>query len=559
MGYVVLWILVLATAFLFLATFTSLTARSEKKIIRQFLPRLVFILVALFFVAATVLTGLFYYSFKIRPLWPFYFCLTLALAFIIGSYWAMQKGLPKSRPGPPAVSWPRAALAGSFVIVLCLCLVTFHQLAQDSRMDMATIRTDAVGLALQVWPARLPKELNGAEFYDQASLALTGTGFFYHTGTKAKSTREKPGWLAEGNYHLTPGFDPSSPDIKKAIDDNQVALRLIDKGASCPGFYFEPNTESLPSTNLPFFSSLRDLAWLKKIEAMSKAQNGNLEGALADLAVIERMTDQLMGVPMIISVMLADTINRAGYDGLEYILAHYEGPPAGALPLYTTGRTPAKPCLRQAMDFEKAIWMDSLYQLERHPESADMDLGFGVVAELWKVFYLPDELATLQWIYEMQAKAAGQPYPEATKTYNEIEQRLETEPQGLIARLYTISTFFYNVRVEMLEARRRLAALALAAFNYQQDNGRYPDSLEDLVPKYINTIPIDPFDLKPLKMKPLDDGLDLYSTGIGPEAKPWSIKGPIHFYLGAKAYQEYRVKPFQEEQAKKRSSRRKRK
>jgi hypothetical protein len=545
MGYVIFWFLLLATALLFLATFTASAARSEKRVVKQFLPRLVFILILLLFLAASFLTGVIYYVYKISPLWPFYFFLTLTIAFILVGYWAMQRGLSKSRPGPPAASWSRGALAGFFGIVLCLCLITFYQLAQDARIETTDIRTSAVGLALRVWPAPLPTDLNGAEFYHQASLALMDDDFYYYPGFRPKP-KKVPKGLKVRSYFLSADFDPNSADIQKTLEDNRITMELIDKGASCPGIYHKLDTESLPQRRFYNYYVLKKLVMLKQLEAISKAHNGDMKGAMADLAVIERVTDQILSVPLIRSVISSETINRFGYNALEYILAHYEGNTAEALPLITTGRTPAMPCLARALEMETSIWLEALYQIERHPE--DEMGGFWMVSGLWKIFYLHDELNTLLFVRDMQAKAASQPYPEAVRTYLETERRLADEPQGMIARIYTVSPVNYSERVEPLEARRRLAALAIAAFNYKQDNGRYPGSLEDLVPKYIDAVPIDPFDLKPLKMKALDDGLDLYSVGPNPEyAYSRLVKGPIHFYLGAKAYQEYRAKPYQEE------------
>lgn len=58
-------------------------------------------------------------------------------------------------------------------------------------------------------------------------------------------------------------------------------------------------------------------------------------------------------------------------------------------------------------------------------------------------------------------------------------------------------------------------------------------------------IPTDPFDGKPLRMKVVPGGLDLYSVGPGPKERF------IHFYLGQEAYKENRIKPAREERKRK--------
>jgi len=68
-----------------------------------------------------------------------------------------------------------------------------------------------------------------------------------------------------------------------------------------------------------------------------------------------------------------------------------------------------------------------------------------------------------------------------------------------------------NDRTEQTQANLQVA-LALAA--HRADTGRYPAKLEELVPKYITTIPGDLFSGKPLVYRPTEAGYLLYSVGV---------------------------------------------
>jgi hypothetical protein len=57
------------------------------------------------------------------------------------------------------------------------------------------------------------------------------------------------------------------------------------------------------------------------------------------------------------------------------------------------------------------------------------------------------------------------------------------------------------------------AAAALAAERFRLATGLWPESLDELVPKYLNEVPVDPFTGKPLRFKRLADGLVIYSVG----------------------------------------------
>lgn len=59
----------------------------------------------------------------------------------------------------------------------------------------------------------------------------------------------------------------------------------------------------------------------------------------------------------------------------------------------------------------------------------------------------------------------------------------------------------------------RCAAAALAAERFRLDNGRWPESLSDLVPTYLATISPDPYDGQPLRFRRVSDGIIIYTVG----------------------------------------------
>jgi hypothetical protein len=66
----------------------------------------------------------------------------------------------------------------------------------------------------------------------------------------------------------------------------------------------------------------------------------------------------------------------------------------------------------------------------------------------------------------------------------------------------------------MTEAVRDLAMSAIGLKRYQLQHGRLPDALAELVPEFLPAVPIDPYDGKPIKYHPYDDGAFLlYSVG----------------------------------------------
>ena len=60
-------------------------------------------------------------------------------------------------------------------------------------------------------------------------------------------------------------------------------------------------------------------------------------------------------------------------------------------------------------------------------------------------------------------------------------------------------------------AKLRVTRTALAVEDFREAQKRLPESLDELVPKYIEAVPLDPFDGKPLRFKKRDKGYVVYS------------------------------------------------
>ena len=64
------------------------------------------------------------------------------------------------------------------------------------------------------------------------------------------------------------------------------------------------------------------------------------------------------------------------------------------------------------------------------------------------------------------------------------------------------------------EDQRRLAVTAIALKRFQLEHGQWPETLAELSPEFLPSVPIDPYDGKPLKYHSNPDGTFLlYSVG----------------------------------------------
>ena len=82
----------------------------------------------------------------------------------------------------------------------------------------------------------------------------------------------------------------------------------------------------------------------------------------------------------------------------------------------------------------------------------------------------------------------------------------------LVPRVEKITTDLAKGQARTV-AELRCALCALAAERYRRTQGDWPASLAALVPNYLASIPVDPFDAQPLRMRRLEQGFVIYSVG----------------------------------------------
>ena len=65
----------------------------------------------------------------------------------------------------------------------------------------------------------------------------------------------------------------------------------------------------------------------------------------------------------------------------------------------------------------------------------------------------------------------------------------------------------------MIMALHELEVVGIALAAYKLNEGHYPDELTNLVPKYLDTVPLDPFTGELLTYRLNEHGYTLYSVG----------------------------------------------
>ncbi len=115
---------------------------------------------------------------------------------------------------------------------------------------------------------------------------------------------------------------------------------------------------------------------------------------------------------------------------------------------------------------------------------------------------------------------AKRPVEEQIERFKELDKKAKrTRSEGWPPGRYVLGTLSTPTVVKVAEAFHRsqadlrCAIVSLALERYRREHGRWPDKLEQFVPKLLTKVPVDPYDQKPLRYRQLDDGVVIYSVG----------------------------------------------
>lgn len=184
--------------------------------------------------------------------------------------------------------------------------------------------------------------------------------------------------------------------------------------------------------------------------------------------------------------------------------------------------------LSEAIEWERLAMLNAPYAPSRLEYIRVYLLPFWHNADLSKSIDWHDELLRM----------VALPYPEFVKKKAEFKE----EQKQTSHIFYPMSTCWIPPTPEMktyvvsLQALEDLARVAFALRAYKQTHGGYPDTLDVLVPDFIDAVPSDRFTERPFLYRKDGDGCTVYSAGPDmhddggiPKPKGWSGDNPTPY------------------------------
>lgn len=436
---------------------------------------------------------------------------TMTEIFLIIALIIIIRGMRRRR----AANWAAWKLSLVFAAVCVISLLTFWNLDLAARDRLGRLRDRADAIMAATFPPRIPDTHNAARVYEQAFKSLdmaTDRKIIDWAIPVCRWLNSPEGAGAVGR--------PSDAQIRGILKKYERGLHQLRRAAAMKqcsfGIYW--SSDELQNVLLAEVSNMRSASELLAADARIRATDGDAAGAVADLNALFAMAEHVTRKPTMITAMAAINIESRAAESMEFVLARC-GVSESELaslkiePLFSHMRV-----IRSALRSEEAFGLSALAKLgEPGVWAIPRQYLPEVVIPMYRVFLLDDEIEGYNVAVREWRKLREMPYYESRELWKTLPERIRMEQTGFFVTQKLPAVSRYPVRAAKGDARHRLARLAAAAEMFRIRTGALPENLDKLVPEYIEAIPTDPFDGKPLKMASNSDGAVIYS--IGPDAK----------------------------------------
>lgn len=439
------------------------------------------------------------------------------------------------------------------VVAIAFMLLTWagHKLSQN--LPLSQVKKELEKLQQMGEPTKLP------DLLPPIPVSQDGTPLYKRAITELELAKKKlpqPVWDSIYEFIRRQPIKPFNlADVQKVLNEVQPALQILRKALNYPHMQIVNwDFENPINTELPHLPWFREFARLLVAEGEWRKRQGDIDGAieshLAGLKLARRTGDE----PILITFLVQGEIFAITINGLQQVLLNAEASPKSYQALLAELQAwDIDRDFVRAIQSERVIAIATCEWIRKTPSKHLSDGGLIIWLGGKNALIARNELKLLKY-YETMINIARKGTPYDWKAIDQLE--LDTDHSKLLEILdeilhkmlggkvilvygdfianwfITCMRLIFN-KLANYHALQRIAQVAIALRLYRQENRRYPETLQELVPKYLPNLPIDPFDGKPLRYKRLTNGFKIWSIGQdlkddgGVEKKPRWEKGDI--------------------------------
>ena len=417
------------------------------------------------------------------------------------------------------VKWVVLGLVlGALLLIVSLAHLYINVMPEKQiEREFARIRAQGEAVTLEeAAPPEIPDAENAALVYEQA-FAL-----YYRPG---RDEEIKLGEIA--GKDLTTWTEEDITAIREYLKKNEDCLPLIFEAASFKKCRFSLDYTEGFAMLLPHLSKMRAQARLLARDALLKAKEGKINEALESTRSGLRLGRGSLDEPILVSQLVRFAIDSLMFSALEKILDENDAESEILLRLLEEldieesreGYTKAfqgERCFQIHL-FEAVIKDPALLAQMGQPGGGPHSFlgrkGYKIMGPFARPIFRRDEIFGLS-IMRRMIEAARLPHHQAKSDLAKIDQDLYNAPFYRILSKMLLPAF---TRPHLNEARHEakigLAQLALGLKIYKAEEGKYPDTLTELVPEILPELPQDPFTGRDFVYKKEGEGFLVYSLG----------------------------------------------
>ena len=525
MGYALLWIEFLTVLLLAVAFVATLIGRWKRTWLRVAIAAVVALLPLVVLVTAIYYAGYmeFGHSLHAGYFWPL---LVLSVLYASGAAAILLVGIRRSAARTAdaancrATDWSRRQMGIALLVACALFAMTWWNLDAAVKVQLSAIRAEAGALALSAAPARLSDRENAALIYERA---------FELDGPAQNRPKEWSDW--EDAVTEKSDFDFTDEKLAAYLAEKQPVIRLLREAAALEGCFFDrdyarPRVDML----LDDVHQLRSAARLLAVDARHQAAMGHAGAAFDDINAMYGIARHVAVDAILISLLVSQAIDANASATLEQVLAEANAGPDELARIQFDESVSYRHALVRSLRMEEAFGLSVFTSFDNANSMVDMNLLAavsgnpgsapaisespltGLAVSGMRVFLLPAEVDAYRKFMHQARAFAAKPYPWRADARQRLAEQTEGA-NGILVRLLVPALEHAADAAQRADARRSLVRAAIAAYRYRADEGAYPERLSDLVPKYLDAVPLDPYVGKPIRYRREQQGAVIYSVG----------------------------------------------
>jgi len=328
--------------------------------------------------------------------------------------------------------------------------------------------------------------------------------------------------------------------LVQCLIDNSEALRLLHKAAEMEYCRYaicladqEPLRIWTGEVDLPHLENLQHGSLLLSAEALLHVKEGSSADAVQSILSMLGVSRSLLNEPLLQSQATRLAIERISVEVLRRLLNAKRLTDEGLLNLYNAYADAEAPkAWSRAAAGQQCIGL-AFFTLARTGSSVNG--GSKKEIEL-PFYYTVSGICDMDYLHYMEL--AGEymavynaRFPLSFELEENLATRLRDTPRRFMLSWSAVAYGFPSF-VERIAAARacvRSARTAIAIERYEGLNGKLPENLEQLVPLYLEALPLDPCDGRRLRYRHIGAAYSVYSVGLDREDNGGDEKQDIAF------------------------------